>query len=63
MSVVEFLSGLDSGSPMLADGAMGTMLHQRGIGFAQCFDELNLSAPERVKDIHREYLEAGAQIL
>jgi len=30
---------------LLADGAMGTMLHARGIGFDKCFDELNLTTP------------------
>lgn len=31
------------GIPLLADGAMGTMLHERGIGFGECFDALNLT--------------------
>ena len=48
---------------ILADGAMGTMLHARGIGFDKCFDELNLSHPFAVADIHRAYIEAGAQLV
>ena len=48
---------------LLADGAMGTMLHSHGVGFDKCFDELNLSEPEAVAEIHREYVEAGAQLL
>ena len=48
---------------LLADGAMGTMLHSRGIGFEKCFDELNLTNPGAVAAIHREYIEAGAQII
>jgi homocysteine S-methyltransferase len=48
---------------ILADGAMGTMLHTRGIGFDKCFDELNLDNPAAVADIHREYIEAGAQLV
>src|SRR5574342_1093017 len=48
---------------ILADGAMGTMLHARGIGFDQCFDELNLTNPVAVAEIHREYIEAGAQLI
>jgi homocysteine S-methyltransferase len=48
---------------ILADGAMGTMLHGRGIGFDKCFDELNLTNPAAVADIHREYIEAGAQLV
>ncbi len=42
---------------------MGTMLHARGMSFASCFDELNLTNPAAVADIHREYIEAGAQLI
>ena len=49
--------------PLLADGAMGTMLHGRGMHFAMCFDELNLTDPGLVADVHREYIEAGSQII
>lgn len=42
---------------------MGTMLHARGMSFASCFDELNLTNPATVADIHREYIEAGAQLI
>ena len=48
---------------ILADGAMGTMLHTRGIGFDKCFDELNLTHPSAVAEIHRAYIEAGAQLI
>jgi len=48
---------------ILADGAMGTMLHARGSGFDKCFDELNLTNPAAVAEIHREYIEAGAQLI
>jgi len=48
---------------ILADGAMGTMLHARGVGFDKCFDELNLTNPSAVADIHRAYIEAGAQLI
>ena len=48
---------------LLADGAMGTMLHTRGVGFDKCFDELNLTNPSAVAEIHREYIEAGAQLI
>ncbi len=49
--------------PILADGAMGTMLNSQGIGFDQCFDALNLSNPDVVAEVHRAYIEAGAQII
>lgn len=48
---------------LVADGAMGTMIYARGIPFSASFDELNLSNPELVGSIHREYLQAGAQII
>lgn len=49
--------------PMLADGAMGTLLYARGIPYEQCFDALNLSQPELIGGIHREYINAGAEIV
>jgi homocysteine S-methyltransferase len=48
---------------LIGDGAMGTMLYSRGVFINRCFDELNLSAPDLVRQIHREYAEAGADIL
>jgi methionine synthase I (cobalamin-dependent)/5,10-methylenetetrahydrofolate reductase len=59
-----FLSALENSSgPLLGDGAMGTMLNARGVSFDECFDLLNLTAPALVEEIHREYLQAGAQIV
>ena len=48
---------------VLFDGAMGTMLYKRGIFINRCFDEVNLSRPELVESIHREYIDAGAQVI
>src|SRR3979490_2793687 len=50
-------------SPVLCDGAMGTMLYARGIFINRCYDELNLSQPELVREIHAEYLQAGAEVI
>lgn len=59
-----FLHYLDTSAvPLLADGAMGTMLHEGGIDFARCFDELNLTQPDLVQEIHSAYLDAGAQLV
>ena len=58
----KFLEKLEQGT-LLIDGAMGTMLHARGVGFDKCFDELNLTNPVAVADIHREYIEAGAELI
>ncbi len=49
--------------PLLADGAMGTLLYERGVPFGHCFDEANLSDPARVEAIHRDYLAAGAELI
>ena len=57
------LDRLFAGGRVLSDGAMGTMLYDRGIFINRCFDELNLSQPETVAGIHAEYLQAGAQII
>ena len=48
---------------VLCDGAMGTQLYERGIFFNRCFDEINLSEPELIHVVHRDYLEAGAQLI
>lgn len=48
---------------LLCDGAMGTMLYQKGIFINRCFDELNLSAPDMVKDVHKAYIQSGADII
>src|ERR1700742_2514675 len=48
---------------IVADGAMGTMLYSRGVFINRCFDELNLSAADMVRQIHQEYVKAGAEIL
>jgi len=49
--------------PLLCDGAMGSLLYARGVGYEQCFDALNLTQPELIQGIHREYISAGAQII
>lgn len=49
--------------PLLADGAMGTVIYSRGVDFEQSFDELNLLRPDVILDIHRAYAAAGADIL
>jgi methionine synthase I (cobalamin-dependent)/5,10-methylenetetrahydrofolate reductase len=48
---------------LVADGAMGTMLYTKGVFINRCYDELNLSAPALVSEVHGEYLKAGSEIL
>lgn len=46
---------------LIADGAMGTLLYSYGVDF--CFEELNLSQPEKIKQIHEIYINAGAKVI
>ena len=50
------------GGVVLGDGALGTLLHQRGQPLNACYDALNLSHPALIQEVHREYLDAGAQL-
>jgi methionine synthase / methylenetetrahydrofolate reductase(NADPH) len=50
-------------SPVLCDGAMGTLLYSKGVFINRCYDELNLSQPDLIRAIHHEYLQAGAEIV
>ena len=47
---------------LVGDGAMGTLLYERGIE-QQCFEEINISQPEVIVSIHKEYLNAGAEVI
>ena len=58
----DFLSRIKQ-SPVLCDGAMGTLLYAKGIFINRSYDELNLSQPELIRGIHHEYLQAGAEII
>jgi homocysteine S-methyltransferase len=49
--------------PVLADGAMGTVLYARGVSINRCYDELNLSDPGLILSVHEDYLQAGAEML
>ncbi len=54
---------LQSGKPILLDGAMGTMLMDAGLVPGDSPEEWNVLYPEKVKQIHRAYIEAGSQII
>lgn len=49
--------------PLLFDGAIGTELYGRGVYLNHSFEELNLTRPGLVLDVHRRYREAGAEVL
>ena len=54
---------IGDGRAHVVDGAMGTMLYGRGVFVNVCYDELNLQEPEMVREVHEEYVHAGAEIL
>ena len=58
-----FRNLLESDRIHVFDGAMGTMLYAKGVYINRCYDELNLSNPDLVQEIHSEYLRAGADII
>jgi methionine synthase I (cobalamin-dependent)/5,10-methylenetetrahydrofolate reductase len=54
---------LADGHVHVSDGAMGTLLYSKGIFLNVCYDELNLRQPDVIRDIHREYVRAGAELI
>lgn len=54
---------LDTDRIHVFDGAMGTMLYAKGVYINRCYDELNLSNPDLVREVHAEYVRAGADII
>ncbi|MCL5030031.1 MAG: homocysteine S-methyltransferase family protein [Bacteroidetes bacterium] len=59
----KFLEALNSGKILLCDGAMGTELQKRGLPTGACPEEFNISNPEVIKNIHRDYFIAGSDIV
>ncbi len=59
----KLLESLREGSILVADGAMGTMLFERGLKSGECPESMNLSMPSVLEDIARLYLDAGADII
>jgi homocysteine S-methyltransferase len=45
------------------DGAVGTRLYDKGVYINRSYDELNLTAPDLVREVHSEYVRAGAEII
>src|SRR6202008_4958078 len=58
----DFLGRLKT-SPVLCDGATGTLLYEKGIFINRCYDELNVSQPDLIRGLHHEYLQAGAEVV
>ncbi len=49
--------------PLLLDGAMGSLLYERGVLHTRSYDELNLSQPELIRTVHKDYVHAGAELI
>jgi len=58
----EFKTLIES-KPLLFDGGMGTELYKKGVFINKCYDELNITNPDIVRQVHREYKKAGADVL
>ena len=54
---------LDAGGIYVFDGAVGTRFYDKGVFINRSYDELNLTAPDLVGEVHREYVKAGADII
>lgn len=52
---------LGDGRVHVLDGAMGTLLYDRGVFVNVCYDELSLTQPDLIRSLHREYVLAGAE--
>ncbi len=48
---------------VLLDGAMGSLIYEKGVFIDKCYDELNLSKPELIRSIHEDYVKAGAMVI
>ena len=62
MTRTPFLEALDT-RVLVCDGAMGTMLYAKGIFLNRSFDELNLTQPDLVAEVHQAYVRAGADVI
>lgn len=50
-------------TPLVFDGAMGTVIYEKGVFINACYDELNLTNPNLIKSIHQEYINAGCDVI
>lgn len=60
MCVLNLLESLKE-KILIGDGAMGTILYANGVD--RCFEELNMTQPEQVLNVHKAYIDAGANVI
>jgi homocysteine S-methyltransferase len=58
-----FKEAIEQKTPLLFDGAMGTELYNRGIFINRCFEDANLGNKALIRELHSDYVRAGAQVL
>jgi homocysteine S-methyltransferase len=58
-----FRERLQNNEVVVFDGGVGTYLYEKGIYINTCFDELNITNPDIVSEVHREYVAAGADVI
>ncbi len=63
MSALQNVLSRMTGTPLIFDGAMGTMIYEKGVFIQTCYDELCLTEPGLILGIHEQYAQAGAQLL
>src|SRR3954451_518695 len=63
MTKPESLPDALAAGPLLLDGAMGSLLYERGVLHTRSYDELNLSQPDLISAVHRDYVHAGAELI
>ena len=49
--------------PLIADGAMGTLIYEKGFFINTCYEHLSVSQPALIEQLHRDYVDAGAEII
>ncbi len=57
------LAAAIAAGPLLLDGAMGSLLYERGVLHTRSYDELNLAQPELIRRVHADYVAAGAELI
>ncbi|MFO7936085.1 MAG: bifunctional homocysteine S-methyltransferase/methylenetetrahydrofolate reductase [Kiritimatiellia bacterium] len=50
-------------TPLIFDGAMGTVIYENGVFINTCYEQLCISNPDLIRDIHRSYVAAGADVI
>jgi len=63
MSALQNILSRLAETPLIFDGAMGTMIYEKGVFIQTCYDELCLTSPGLVREIHEQYAQAGAEVL